>query len=274
MQVVEAQDEPFDSPSVLMQSALMRSVHLAGRKVLMGGQGADELFLGYRRHFFLALAANSWHDKLQLAYLATHRQQISAVEAAGLVFYFSNHCLRRWRQQYRCRGLRPAFQQWLLKNDAERRLWQHAKRGEVFEYQLCELFEVGLPTLLRYEDRNSMSFGVESRLPFLDYRLAELALNLPLAYKYRRGWSKYLLRHCMVGGLPAELVWRKRKAGFEAPAAGWLGNAEPFRQMIGKSSILTAMFHSLPAADRNESLQWRLMSIAAWESVFQINDWE
>ena len=76
-----------------------------------------------------------------------------------------------------------------------------------------EIESVGLPGLLRYEDRNSMAFGVESRLPFLDHRLLNIAYNLPLAMHMKGGWSKSLLRRAVQTVMPSSVVWQKRKIG-------------------------------------------------------------
>ena len=83
-------------------------------------------------------------------------------------------------------------------------------------FNLCQL--------LRYEDRNSMAFSIESRVPFVDYRLVEYVLTIPVTYKIHDGWSKYILRKAMDGELPAEVQWRKDKMGFVTPEKDWMNN--------------------------------------------------
>jgi len=78
-----------------------------------------------------------------------------------------------------------------------------------------------LPSLLRYEDRNSMHFSIETRLPFLDPRLVEYAASLPLDFKIRDGWTKRIFREAMRGILPEEIRIRRAKIGFETPQRRW-----------------------------------------------------
>jgi len=80
----------------------------------------------------------------------------------------------------------------------------------------------GLPGMLRHEDRNSMAHSVESRLPFLDYELAQFAVNCPPSLKLRDGWSKWILRNSMKNTLPEKIRLRKTKLGFDTPEASWM----------------------------------------------------
>jgi len=82
--------------------------------------------------------------------------------------------------------------------------------------------EYGLKELLRYEDKNSMAFSVETRTPFVDYRLVEFVFSLPACYKIHDGWTKYLLRISTEGLLPDKIRWRKDKLGFPTPEATWM----------------------------------------------------
>src|SRR5581483_1449541 len=79
-----------------------------------------------------------------------------------------------------------------------------------------------LPQLLRMEDRSSMAFSLEARVPLLDHRLAEFGLRLPDDLKFRNGWSKYALRQVMQGMVPDDVRLRTTKLGFAAPDRQWL----------------------------------------------------
>src|SRR5262249_42713471 len=89
--------------------------------------------------------------------------------------------------------------------------------------QIADLDRFSVPNLTHYEDRNSMAFALEIRLPFLDYRLADFALSIPAGQKIRNGWSKYILRWAFPE-LPAAVRWRRDKQGFILPEACWLRN--------------------------------------------------
>jgi asparagine synthase (glutamine-hydrolysing) len=82
-------------------------------------------------------------------------------------------------------------------------------------------FETGLVNLLNNADHASMGHSVESRLPFMDYRLVEFLASVPSAYKMRDGWTKYLARLAFDKKLPSSIVWRVDKKGWPIPEDKW-----------------------------------------------------
>ena len=98
---------------------------------------------------------------------------------------------------------------------------------------------LGMPSLLRYEDRNSMAHSVESRLPLLDYRMVELGLALPTAMKLRRGWGKWILRRAVGLRLPRAIAWARCKHGFSAPQNAWIdrGLGRLIRRMLSRRRV-------------------------------------
>jgi asparagine synthase (glutamine-hydrolysing) len=79
-----------------------------------------------------------------------------------------------------------------------------------------------VPALLHYEDRNSMAFSVEARVPFLDHRIVEFALSLPSSFKIRGSWTKWVLRKAASRVVPPRIAWRRSKMGYPTPMARWL----------------------------------------------------
>jgi asparagine synthase (glutamine-hydrolysing) len=79
-----------------------------------------------------------------------------------------------------------------------------------------------LPQLLRMEDRSSMAFSLEARVPLLDHRLVEYGVRLPDDLKFRNGWSKFAIRSVMQGMIPEAVRMRTTKLGFAAPDRRWL----------------------------------------------------
>jgi len=128
-----------------------------------------------------------------------------------------------------------------------------------------------LPALLRYEDRNSMAFGIEARVPFLDHRLVEAALQLPDRLKIGSdGVQKLALRRAMDGIVPAEILGRRDKIAFEAPAQ-WFGRSDPFPSsrpglLISKSSGLVSrdLRHEVIRDPANTRFAWRLWLTELW----------
>jgi asparagine synthase (glutamine-hydrolysing) len=92
-----------------------------------------------------------------------------------------------------------------------------------YEDRLSQLLcDSNIPQLLRYEDRNSMRFSVESRVPFLETDLVEFIMSLPAGYKIRNGYTKSILRDALAGLVPDEVRMRINKLGFPTPELEWL----------------------------------------------------
>lgn len=90
-------------------------------------------------------------------------------------------------------------------------------RHDLREYLLAQTTTTSLAHLLRFEDRNSMAFSVEARVPFTDFQLVEWAFTRGNHFKIHHGWTKWILRMAMEGRAPASILWRKDKTGFETP---------------------------------------------------------
>jgi asparagine synthase (glutamine-hydrolysing) len=212
------QDEPVPSTNVYAQWCVMEEAKKQGIPVLLGGQGADELLCGYQKYRYFYL----WH-------LFRARDSRFVHESS------------RW--------LRNGTRSWWTISDASnyfppllRRTFSSIKRlcPSQFEKELREpqlklgagksladrqktdVMYTSLPALLHYEDRNSMAHSIETRLPFLDYQLAEFAINCPPDLKMRDGWSKWVLRQAVAGTLPEKVRLRKTKLGFDTPQAAWM----------------------------------------------------
>jgi asparagine synthase (glutamine-hydrolysing) len=132
-----------------------------------------------------------------------------------------------------------------------------------------------LPHLLKYEDRNSMYHSIESRLPFIDYRLVETALSINNCFKIKGGWTKYLLRKSVEGILPQNIVWRKNKLGFNAPERSWLDSINGIiKKSISESEILAKITDKqkvIASFDKLDlRLKWRLYNIAKWEEIYNV----
>ena len=147
-----------------------------------------------------------------------------------------------------------------------------------------EFFTEVLTPILEYEDRMSMSASVESRVPFLDYRLVEFSFGLDDSDKIHDGISKYIVRNAMKDSLPSSIVNEKMKLYFNGPIDIWLrGNLRPIVNEIlvkGDSFISGLMnpkqFRPLIKRvldqgefdDWDERLVWRMLIAEAWMRVF------
>src|SRR5215472_18613085 len=133
-----------------------------------------------------------------------------------------------------------------------------------------------LQMLLHWEDRNSMAHSLESRLPFLDYRLVEFAVGLPDEFKIQAGATKAVMREGMKGLVPARVLQRRDKMAFATPEALWATqrDAHGFDQRLKeavaccKGIIATdapAHFQRIIAGDEPyDSAVWRIICFGAW----------
>jgi len=110
--------------------------------------------------------------------------------------------------------------------------------------QILDVQRLSLPTLLRYEDSNSMHHSIESRMPFLDYRVMEFGLALPLEHKLHHGFGKYILRKIAEPLLPESIVWDRNKRAFSLHPTAWLSKglgAHLFKEVQSNRNFLHAL---------------------------------
>ncbi len=267
--VTLAQEEPFHSTSIFMQYFVMKAAKEAGIKVLLDGQGADELLLGYWGHITPYLSSIPWSKRLSVARQVAHNYGISFAEVIKLYYYFGNSTLRVLRQMNRWNNVKPEYKGSILDKELIRRVANLGKT-DLFAFQQLDIGGYTLPMLLRYEDKNSMWFSVETRLPYLDYRLVEMAINTAPGLRIKNGWSKYMLRKSMEGSVPDAITWRRRKFGFAAPEDAWLGDGKVLRPIIDGSVILRRMLHQPEASWPDRASAWRMASVALWEKEFDV----
>jgi len=208
-------DEPFPSTNVFSQWNVMQLASSRGIKVLLDGQGGDELlggYLPYVSHFLLDLLRNKRYARCL--------GELFSLFPSGLSLLFGSvfHAVRQGFASDRTAA--SSF----LSFDPQpwRDIPARRKFRSVREMLKEHLTESSVPDLLRYEDRNAMAHSIESRLPFLDYRLVEQVFSLPVDDLYRFGWTKRILRQAMKGKMPDRVRQRRSKLGFATPESIWL----------------------------------------------------
>lgn len=228
------QDEPFGSTSIFAQWHVMQLARQHGVVVLLDGQGADELLAGYHGYFGTYYSDLTAHFRLLRLYseLAAYRRihgPFSPMIMAALARAFLPHGIIRMlrKMPFIDRVTRQATigNGWI---DADFRkaysreyVFQNRFSSNLKNHLYALLTDISLPALLHYEDRNSMAFSIEARVPFLDYRLVEYAFSLPAEQKLRNGMTKIVLRNAMQGVLPEPVRVRTDKMGFVTPESVW-----------------------------------------------------
>jgi asparagine synthase (glutamine-hydrolysing) len=246
------QDEPTAGPGLYTQFHVMRR---AGRevKVILDGQGADELFAGYLHYFqchlqdLLNQGAAGRLVALSLAMAASwHWGGVTASNAWNLV---TGGVTGRIGQRLgRLRETRPnATDTWLHPAMAELAAANPIVRSEARPYHsqlqnqlYSQVTTTSLPALLHYEDRNSMAHSIEARVPFLDYRVIEFAFRLTSSLKIHGSWTKWVLRKAAESLLPRSVVWRRSKMGYPTPMARWF-REEPDRTAVADLLFSTSL---------------------------------
>jgi asparagine synthase (glutamine-hydrolysing) len=208
---LRAQEAPFGSTSIVAQHLVFREVRARGFKVLLGGQGGDESFLGYRKWAAFSII-DAWRRRHpgDLLNAFINLALMSQAEARQMRVY--------WHDRHRFLG--SAILRVFNATVPPVKLGLQANET-LSERQIRDVLELSLPTLLRFEDRNSMGNSVESRLPFLDYRVVEYGMALPLVMKLHRGFGKWCLREIARDRLPWEIHASRLKRGFDV-AQDWL----------------------------------------------------
>lgn len=140
---------------------------------------------------------------------------------------------------------------------------------------LSHSINFGLKRLLIIGDKNSMQFSIESRQPYIDYRLMEFLATVPEIYKMHNGWTKFIARLAFDGKLPNEIVWRKDKLGYPDPDQIWLmQNRNGCKDWADHQIITHSMFYDIDKDNleiifrRNFGMYIRLLSTAVWKKAF------
>lgn len=291
------QEQPFGLPNMYLQWEVMRAARDAGIKVLLDGQGGDELFCGYEG--FLP------------AYLA-HLIRRGAIARLlrewrfGKSMHFANRGLllhvmaalapERWRNEQRLRR-HARRQPWLARDlfsaeeskgvyldleiDSEPARF-NSSGASAMARRVHEVFaHQSLPSLLRFEDRNSMAFSIEARVPFLSREMVELALAIPVEEKIERGVLKQVLRRAMRGVTPDAILDRRDKVGFGTPIVAWMhgGLSAWWRDLLGSKSFtdrgcfapkaIPALIKRLEAGDGEAARAiWRVALVEQWARMY------
>lgn len=220
-------DAPLLDFSNIAHFNLMRCAGQSGIKVLLSGQGADEIFCGYRKYLGFAL-----HE------LLNQQKLFDAISLLG-GFALNQTILTQFQISEAKRYFKknPAANQFFQNENQKQKYVEDLsfKKSEtLIQKQIDDLVKFSVPTLCHYEDRMSMAQAKEIRLPFLDHKIVEFGISLPLDNKLHRGWTKFILRKAVESMLPPEIVWRKDKQGF-------INDGEILMKTVLKQKILNHM---------------------------------
>ena len=281
--VVRTQEEPFGGTSIFMQYFVMKKAKEKGCIVMLDGQGGDETLLGYDKYYSPHLK-DILHKKGFINFVTNLKQSLrnnSNLSYMNLIkFHFGlNMPKLRFLYTYLTRNLsinKSIFNKGYKNVDFTKLTELSNSTNDIFKLQRHEIYSTNLPMLLKFEDKNSMRFSIETRLPFIDYRHINYALSMDSELKINNGWSKYALRNYAEKHLPGDVVWRKDKFGFNAPEKTWLhSNSKDFIDRVKESKMVENFINKKKFIKHFDQIDvrtaWSVSNIALWERIYKVN---
>jgi asparagine synthase (glutamine-hydrolysing) len=297
-------DYPVAGPGSFPQFMVSRlaSQHM---KVVLGGQGGDEIFGGYARYLLAyfeqcikAAIDGTMHDGNfvvtyesiipQLGTLREYKPLMQQFWRAGL---FGDLDARYFRLIDRAPDLQGAIQWDVLGDYSPFETFEtifradNVRKESYFDLMTHFDFKTLLPALLHVEDRVSMAHGLESRVPFIDTEVVEFAATLPADVKFKHGQLKHALKEAMRDDLPPAIVDRRDKMGFPVPLAEWInrelrdfvldvfsGENARSRPYLAEGFDVRELIEREGAFGRN---LWGLFSLELWQQAYhdQASTW-
>ena len=271
-------DVPATGSSFISQYFLMKLISDHKIKVVLDGQGADEYLGGYMHSFYRLIGQKLKQFNLSSALrilntLAKEQNYSSGKKSDVLLKSLISSALSEQKLYSLEYHRYYPFLIDELKNKTPLEL-KNIEGSSLNNFLYNLIFTTSLPSLLHYEDRNSMAFSIESRVPFLDHRLVEFAFSLPDECKIKGSTTKYILRESLKKILPTEITNRKDKKGFVTPGEiKWLRG--PLSYLVTNFKIpdfvnkekARKLIDDFKAGDNSKaSLVWRLVVLSYWLS--------
>ncbi|HNT08774.1 asparagine synthase (glutamine-hydrolyzing) [Methanoculleus sp.] len=251
-------DEPFAALTLYSQYCVMREAQREV-KVVLDGQGADELLAGYIAYQFCHIRGLS--RKFRILQAARESFGLLRHHRDFLRYGLTQSFARKSRRSHLCLE-KPLFPRY------------HGTLGEALE---TDLMRANLPYLLHWEDRTSMAFSLEARVPYLDYRIVEFLASLPADQKIRNGVTKFILRKAIRGLVPDAIRCRMDKKGFATPEEVWMQGdmSEKVLEILSSETFRNRPYWSADAIEKSyrdflvgkatySSEIWRMVCCELW----------
>jgi asparagine synthase (glutamine-hydrolysing) len=282
------QDEPPVSMTAFAHWYLMNEISKHGIKVILSGQGADECLAGYLDKYIGYYLKDLFKTKQYRKMLreivllkqkcnilpnTVAMQLVKSLVSYGLAakcrVYFKEGGVRLLKYHIKNGSLHSGLM------DKAMDKYTNLNR-ELYRYLTVE----SLPRILHYEDRNSMAFAIEQRVPFLDYRLVEFVFSLANEQKINNGVSKIILRTGLRDVLPEKILYRYSKLGFTVPEDRWISSISELANDIFASKsfkergywdserIAKLYKRQLTGRVKMGHFLWRVIACEVWHRIF------
>jgi len=270
-------DVPLLGSSYISQYFLMKLAAVNGVKVVLDGQGSDEYLGGYLHSFYRIIGTHIKNGSpvkaISLLNKLAEREQFSIGKKGS---FLAKSLAAAFKTEDEIYSLETLKTRSLTGNVATRFDEVTANKFNNFLYHL--LLNTTLQTLLHHEDRNSMAYSIESRVPFLDHRLVEFAFTLDTEDRIStNAETKYILRESLQPILPKAVYERKDKKGFVTPGEiEWLNG--PLQFLLNDNFEALHFLNSHKAKQliedykkgnvSNAAIVWKLVNINYWLKNF------
>lgn len=293
--LIHYMDEPVAGPGLIPQYYVSQ---LAAKnvKVVLGGQGGDEIFIGYARYLVACLEQciadsiynpNSSHIAgLNLTSIISNLPTLQAYKPM-LTGFWKKGLFDDWDARYfqltdRSEGVSGLYSPSIFASDyssfsAFKTIFNREGVNTLIDKMSHFDLKASLPALLHVEDRTSMAASIESRVPLLDHRIIEFMATVPDHIKFKAGNTKHLFKNVVKNIVPSEIYNRKDKMGFPTPIEKWTKNgARHFvRDLLLSDQAKQRGIYNMKQIERvldNEwefgRVVWGLLCMEMWHKVF------
>jgi asparagine synthase (glutamine-hydrolysing) len=267
---VDAVEEPTSSPSFYAQYEVMRLARERGVTVLLDGQGGDETFAGY--HYFHGFRLRALWRRWRLPALAGELWRVWRRGQKGAFRMFGFQLLPdAVRRAALARSLPWLSRSFLRDHVGASRIYGEFLDTPDVNTAVARHYQYKLEHLLRIEDRTSMAFGLEARVPYLDHRLVEYLLGVPGELKIRGGETKVLQKRAAGRYTVPSILARRDKIGFEAPCAAWMGQPDwtalAEESWRGAQDAFPGVFAPAAPCPRDPYLRWKIIQLMLWRRL-------
>ena len=287
--IIYSQDVPFGSTNIYAQYRVMKAARENDITVMLDGQGGDELFTGYASYYktYYSEAFKNKEEEL-LKQEQKYVKNTPFGHAKIKDFYIKKQYGEIARFYYRMKKrILPLFIKPKTPLQPSDFVLIDGKKYPKSNYTTLNSMLYAfistdvLPRLLKYEDRNSMRFSIESRTPFADdINLINYVFSLPGVYKIHNGWNKYLLRESMKGIIPEKVRLRTSKLGFTTPENDWLNNMKPvvfdfvkkeLNEIINLNLLYKDWDNLYMLLNKNgKTTIWKYINFILWYNIFKV----
>jgi len=281
--VVWHNDEPISSTSIVAQSKLFNNINSKNFKVAINGQGADEVLgtYGVNKPFYNELKNKKLFKNLikEVYYKGEHNNHSLKIFSFFKILLstftprlFSEKSVDIINKNYINHRLNPHN---YLANKMGLEINNNLK-----DYNIFLIYISSLPMLLQYEDRTSMRYSIESRVPYLDYNFVEFVMSIPSRLKINNGVNKYILRESLNTIMPKSIYNRISKLGYASNQKSW---AESELLDIIRERLIHAcatypflknradyLINNIQHPDIN-SISWRIIIFDIWAKKYGVN---